>query len=331
METWQTIGTALGLGLLSGIRLYLTVFVVGLGARMGWFDFSGALASLNVLADTRVLIVAGAACMVEFLADKIPWVDSAWDSIHTFIRPVGAALLGSTVAAGMDPAYRFIIAVLVGGIALTGHSAKASTRLAANHSPEPFTNIGLSLLGDAMVPAGVWFVTAYPLAALGLVLLFLVVFAWLAPKVFRVVKLQVRCLTEFFGNLMGSDPLTVNAVPADVRDVVYEKTGLPAMDGLSCAALSAASGLKNSIGYLCPLDSALIFVGKRNFGWRVLVMERSDIRVMGFDRGWFLHRLTIETSQGEFVFGCFAGTPKEILDQLDLPTRPVKARAQTVA
>ena len=102
MDTVQALGSAMGLGLLAGIRLYATVFALGLAIRMGWFHLSSSFAQLDVLAQTPVLVFSGAAFAIEFLADKIPWLDSLWDSIHTFIRPVGAAVLGAT-ALGSSP------------------------------------------------------------------------------------------------------------------------------------------------------------------------------------------------------------------------------------
>ncbi|HYI97815.1 MAG TPA: DUF4126 domain-containing protein, partial [Bryobacteraceae bacterium] len=108
MDTVQVLGSAMGLGLLAGIRLYATVFALGLAIRMGWFHLSEQFAQLDVLAQTPVLVVSGAAFLTEFLADKIPWIDSVWDSIHTFIRPIGAAALGVTALGSFDPSTKFL-------------------------------------------------------------------------------------------------------------------------------------------------------------------------------------------------------------------------------
>ena len=156
------LASALGLGMLAGARLYATVFAVGLLLRFNWVALPPAWQHASVLADTRVLIVAGIACAVEFVADKIPWVDSAWDSIHTFIRPIGAALMASSLLSNVQPAYQVVLFLLAGGMALSGHSAKAATRLALNHSPEPFTNLALSLGEDAFVAGGLYMVVKHP-------------------------------------------------------------------------------------------------------------------------------------------------------------------------
>jgi Domain of unknown function (DUF4126) len=132
-----------------------------------------------------VLIVAAIAYGAEFVSDKIPWFDTLWDSVHTFIRPVGAALLGAAALGTLDPKLRVVLAILCGGVALTSHSSKAATRVMANHSPEPFSNIALSLAGDVAAPVGVWFAIQHPIATFVLVAVALAVFAILARFIFR--------------------------------------------------------------------------------------------------------------------------------------------------
>jgi hypothetical protein len=182
MDVLSLLGSTLGLGMMAGLNLYATVLAAGLGIRFGWIHPAGAFAHLQILADPWVLGIAGAAFLVEFLADKIPWVDSLWDGFHTVIRPLGAALLGITAAGGMDPASRVVLGILTGAVAFTGHTAKAGTRLAVNHSPEPFSNIALSLGEDFIAVFGSWLAAAHPLIALGLVVAFLLLFAGFAPS-----------------------------------------------------------------------------------------------------------------------------------------------------
>ncbi len=203
MDTIQLLGSTLGLGFLAGIRLYATVLLLGLAIRFNVFHLSAQMSHLAILADTRVLIAAGIAAALEFFSDKVPWIDSIWDSVHTFIRPVGAAVLGATALGSTDPVLKFIVVLLCGGVALTGHSSKAATRLVANHSPEPFTNIGLSLFEDLLIPAGIWIAVKYPIVALAFVAIFLAVFAWLAPKIFRVLRRQWVTASSFFRKRVG--------------------------------------------------------------------------------------------------------------------------------
>jgi len=160
---------AAALGWASGMRLYATVFLVGMAGRLGWLPLP---AGLEVLTHNAVLIAAGVLMAIEFLADKIPVVDSLWDTLHTVIRiPAGAALAAG--ALGADSQSWAVIAALMGGaLAATAHAAKAGTRAAANTSPEPFSNIALSLAGDAFVPAMLWLAWTHPFAfALLLVLM----------------------------------------------------------------------------------------------------------------------------------------------------------------
>ena len=216
METLLPLASTLGLGMLAGARLYATVFAVGLLLRFNWVTLPAAWQHASVLADTRVLIVAGIACAVEFVADKIPWVDSAWDSIHTFIRPIGAALMASSLFSNVQPAYQVVLFLLAGGMALSGHSAKAATRLTVNHSPEPFTNLALSVGEDAFVAGGLYMVVKHPWAMAGIALLFLGLFAWLAPRTFRVLRAEwaaIRArLRHWTGQGDGTTHLRAGAV-----------------------------------------------------------------------------------------------------------------------
>ena len=152
MDPLNLIGSVMGIGFIAGILLYSTVLALGLGIRFGFLHLSPGMEHVQVLTHPAILIAAGAAYLFEFFADKIPWVDSFGDSFHTFIRPIGAALLAATALAHMDPVLRITAIILCGGVALSSHSSKAAARLAVNHSPEPFSNIGLSLAEDISSP-----------------------------------------------------------------------------------------------------------------------------------------------------------------------------------
>src|ERR1700733_903904 len=156
METIELIGVTMGLGFIAGIRLYATVLALGLAIRLEWLHLGAIGKPLEILAHPAVLIAAGLAYFVEFFADKIPWVDTLWDCFHTFIRPIGAAILAATVLGSVDPVLKLTLILLCGGVAFASHSSKAAVRLVVNHSPEPFTNIGMSLVEDALAPLGVW-------------------------------------------------------------------------------------------------------------------------------------------------------------------------------
>ncbi len=204
MDTISTLGSLMGLGLVSGIRLYSTVLVVGLGIRFGLIHPSQHLEGLDVLASLPVLIIAGVAYVIEFLADKIPVVDTAWDVIHTLIRPVGAAVVAATALGPVDPALKVGAILLAGSIALSGHSAKAGTRAAINASPEPFTNIGASLGEDGLVLGGVWLAFAHPIVALVIVVIAVGLVIWLVPRFIRAVRRQLARVQSFLGGGAGA-------------------------------------------------------------------------------------------------------------------------------
>src|SRR5215210_2138927 len=185
MNVVSLLGSTMGLGFVSGLNLYAAVLTVGLGIRLGLIHPHAGLSHLEVLTNPYVLGTAGVLYAIEFIADKVPWVDSLWDSVHTLIRPLGAAALGATAMGPMDPATRSMVMLLAGGVALSSHSTKAGTRLAANHSPEPFSNIALSLLEDGLAVVGTWLAVSHPYVMMVLVSIFLVLFAWVSPKIFR--------------------------------------------------------------------------------------------------------------------------------------------------
>jgi len=191
VEQLKLLGVALGLASLAGLNLYLTVFVTGLAIHYHWIVLGPDYQALAVLGDPIILWVSGTLYVLEFFADKIPWVDSAWDTVHTIIRPIGGALLAIRVLGQPSPVFDVVIALAAGGASLVTHSAKASTRLVTNASPEPFSNIGLSLLEDAVVVGGLALIHFNPVLALGIFVLFIAVILYFAPRIWRAVRVKL--------------------------------------------------------------------------------------------------------------------------------------------
>jgi hypothetical protein len=191
VDQLKLLGVALGVACLAGVNLYLTVFVTGLAIHFHWIVLAPEYQSLAILSDPLILWISGTLYVLEFFADKIPWVDSAWDTVHTIIRPIGGALLAIRVLGQPSPAFDVVVALVAGGASLVTHSAKASTRLMTNASPEPFSNIGLSLLEDAAVVGGLALIHFNPVWALGVFVLLLSVLLYLAPKVWRAVRVKL--------------------------------------------------------------------------------------------------------------------------------------------
>jgi hypothetical protein len=204
VEAIGLVGSVLGIGFVSGLNLYLTVFALGLAIRLGWIPVPPEAAELNALANTWVLTAAAVVFTIEFFADKIKWIDSIWDAIHTVIRPLGAAYLAYALCAETDPTYEIVLIILCGGLALASHTTKASVRGVANMSPEPFSNIVLSLLEDILALIGLVLAFVLPVVMIVFVCVFLVVFLWLLPRIFRLVRRQFQFIARL---IQRSEPI----------------------------------------------------------------------------------------------------------------------------
>jgi hypothetical protein len=185
MDAVSLFSGSLGLSYLAGMRLYATVVALGLALRLGWFEPSGSFEGLRVLGTLPVLIPAGVLLVVEALVDKVPWLDSLWDAMHTFLRPVGAALLGVASLGQLDPSLAFVCYLLFGAVGLAAHTGKAGTRLLANQSPEPVSNATLSFSEEAAVLGGLWLIHEYPLVAGSMALLLLALVAMVVVLLVR--------------------------------------------------------------------------------------------------------------------------------------------------
>ena len=196
IDTAGLLAIAAALGWASGLRLYAVVFLTGLAGQLGWVQLP---AGLHVLESTVMLAASGFMLLVEFFADKIPGVDSLWDMIHTVLRiPAGAALAAAVF--GADQSSWAMAAALMGGtLAATSHVAKATTRAALNTTPEPFSNIAMSLVGDSVVPVSLWLSWQHPhlfFAALAVALVVMVALTWVLAGFLRRL---VRRVSGWFG------------------------------------------------------------------------------------------------------------------------------------
>ena len=191
MDLIPQLALAAGLAWGAGLRLYAVVFLAGIAGRMGWIELPGSLAYLG---NDGVLWVAGAFLLLEFLADKIPMVDSAWDALQTFIRIPGAMVLAWGALGEQGEALQFAAALLGGSIAGVTHLGKAGTRALINHSPEPFSNGIASFFEDGLVIGGLWLAMTHPWVFLVLLALFLALLLWLIPKLWRAFAASLRRL-----------------------------------------------------------------------------------------------------------------------------------------
>ncbi len=203
LDTTQLIALAGALGWASGVRLYLVVLLTGLAGFMGWIALPQGL---HLLAHPVVLGASGFMVFVEFFADKIPGLDSLWDVVHTVIRiPAGAALAAGVF--GADSGLMALVAALMGGtLAATSHTAKATTRAAINTSPEPFSNVGASLVEDSLVPAGLWLAIAHPLVFVVVLILMLILSVWLIRTCWRFLRQLFARVARIFSGQPDSGP-----------------------------------------------------------------------------------------------------------------------------
>jgi hypothetical protein len=191
MDVLQTLAVALGLAALSGYSLYLTVFLTGLAVHFDWIHLAPQYASLHVLADPAVIIVSGILFVIEFFVDKIPWLDSLWDAIHTVIRPIGGALLAIQALGHPGPVFNVIVGLIAGAVTFTSHSVKTGTRLIVNQSPEPFSNVAVSLGENVLLGAMFALLWSHPLVALAILLVFFSVAFYFLPRIWRTIWMRI--------------------------------------------------------------------------------------------------------------------------------------------
>jgi len=203
MGTLEALSLAMGTAWASRINLYATVAALGIAGRAEMINLPP---DLQVLMHPAVIAIACIMYVIEFFADKVPYVDSGWDVLHTFIRVPAGAILAARSLGDMNPALELVALLGGGAIALAAHGTKATTRLAINASPEPFSNWFASVTEDLAVLGGIWLIFNHPVLMLILVLSFLALVAWLAPKLFRLAKLGFQALRDRLRGVKPDQP-----------------------------------------------------------------------------------------------------------------------------
>ena len=202
MDWFSTLSLALGSAWTSGINLYATVTVLGLLQKFGAAKLPGGLDALD---NWWIIGVAGGLYLVEFFADKFPYVDSVWDVVHTFIRVPAGAVVAYSATSQLDSSIAIPATLLGGGLALSSHGTKAALRVGANLSPEPVSNWLLSLVEDVIAFVGTFLAVFAPVIIISILLVFLLFFFWFFPKVFRAIKRMMRAVGAFFRGESFSD------------------------------------------------------------------------------------------------------------------------------
>ena len=188
MSAAEIVALAASISLLAGWRLYLVVFATGLAMKYGWVALPDQLRALDVIANNWIIGIAGAGAVAEFFADKIAWIDSAWDAVHSFIRPLGGAMLSLAIVDAGDPAWQVASFLLGGSAAFIAHAGKAGARTIVNASPEPFSNVAVST-GEDVATAGLFALAiANPIAAALIAVILVVLSLWLVIAARRALK-----------------------------------------------------------------------------------------------------------------------------------------------
>jgi hypothetical protein len=188
MTAVELVALAASVSLLSGWRLYLVTFATGLAMKYGWVALPDQLRALDVLANNWIIGIAGVGALAEFFADKIAWVDSAWDAIHSVIRPIGGALLSAAIVDSADPAWQVASFLLGGGAAFVAHAGKAGARTLVNTSPEPVSNVIVSTGEDIATGGLLALAIAYPVAAAIIAALLVALSIWLVVAARRALR-----------------------------------------------------------------------------------------------------------------------------------------------
>jgi len=210
MGTIEALSLAMGTAWTSGINLYATVAALGIANRLEMIQLPQ---NLEVLSHPGVIAIACIMYFIEFFADKVPYLDTGWDALHTFIRVPAGAILAARSLGDLNPTLELMALLAGGSIALIAHSTKATVRLAINASPEPFSNWAASITEDLTVFGSLWLMFNHPIVMIILVLVFLALVAWLVPKIYRLAKRGFQALRNKMRGVKPDQPAPKGSSP----------------------------------------------------------------------------------------------------------------------
>lgn len=253
----------LGLPIASGVNLYATILVLGLAQRFGWLQ--GLPEELAILANPVVLGLAGLLYLIEFFADKIPYLDTLWDGLHTFIRPVGAAYLALQSAADYGPEAKLLAMFVGAALGLGSHATKAGTRLLVNTSPEPFSNSIVSVAEDFGVVALLALMYTYPWVALGIVLVLIALMAVITPLLFRMIRFLLAGVAGVVGSWSGTHDAPLSPAPDWLATKFRDSASAAKLRVYPCYARKVAGAPSFQPGYLVVHPEGLHFAFRTLF------------------------------------------------------------------
>lgn len=310
VDSFASFVSLVPLALTSGVNLYATILILGFSERLGLIPHLPP--GLAPLTSIQVMLVAGALYLIEFAADKIPFVDNAWDTIHTIIRPIGALAIASGLLVDAEPEVRAIAALIAGGTALTAHTGKAGLRLALNiASPvENFSNVTVSLVEDIGVAVLVILVLLYPLAALIIALLLLAAMIVLLPLLLRWSWFRVRSVLAAVHSLIS--PQTVSE-PLPCRHLMLLDGQTPTLS-IRCK-VQGIDGVHGKSGYLSLMQGSLCFTYDRR-GTQRWMLDFRQIAAAELRRGLLLDKFVIQSDNARPITFIFLKDRAPLVKQL---------------
>lgn len=333
MQGLELVATVFGLAAFCGVNIYLTVFVVGLCLHYGWLALPPSLAPLEVLNDPVLIGLAALFYVLEFAADKVPWVDSLWDVVHTLIRPIGATMLALAVLGDMSPYAQVVAALLSGTLALGTHLAKAGVRVMVNASPEPVSNTVVSVAEDGLVLGGVVLALTHPFILLGLLAAGMVGIFYAAPWCWR----QVSALGVFLGSaiwphrLLGKKAAKLSrSLPEEVRQMITDELG--GGESITWALSGYVGAMRrwrpNEKAWLVRTSSPdrLVLVGQRRGRVDVQMVEDFELGQISYFLFEELHFLFRKDKRGWVL-----RVPRKSVAELAVITRELEEAAVHVA
>lgn len=303
MEIIAKLGSMLGLSFISGINLYATVAVVGICAKYQLVQ--GLSPEFQALANDGVIAVAIFLYIVEFFADKIPGVDTFWDTIHTLIRPLGGAYIALVQVGDASPAVQVIAFMIGASMASAAHATKAGTRLLINTSPEPFSNIFVSLGEDALAVWFSYFSLAYPKTSLALTVVFLVIVALILPLLLRTIRMMFSAIFFRVSCLFQRDKawLSSRVVPYDLDSVLDRQKDVDeelVWSGRAYAARIPSIPRFTAL-YAVITTRAVHLLYRRRFRNKSLKVSLNDVKLQKDYPGILLNKWLLRTSNGDWL------------------------------
>jgi hypothetical protein len=300
MDAIATLGSILGLSFICGINLYATVAVTGISVRYGLIE--GLSPELAVFASDPVIFTAVILYIFEFFIDKIPGLDTLWDVLHTLIRPFGGALVALMQVGEASPVMEVIVFMLGGAMASTAHALKSGTRLLVNASPEPFSNIGLSLAEDIGTVGFTYLSLAYPKTAFFLTLVFVVLIAFLLPFIFRTLRMMMGAVFRRLKNFLGAPGGESADFPLYAADFFEDKK--PADEKILWQGRGYAVRMpdvpKSAALHMVIGSRAIYFIFRRFFRTRIRQIPRTAVKGSAVYAGWLFSRWILKTDEGVF-------------------------------